>query len=496
MNPTLLVVDDDPAQRRLLQAMAERSGYRVLTAEGGQQALDILEGPQGDGVSLVMLDLVMPGTDGLTVLKRVRPAKPALPIIVLTAQGGIDTAVTAMRAGADDFLVKPASAERIQVSIQNALKIKQLNGEIQRLKKRAENRFGFQDLIARAPAMRDVLRMAERAAQSAIPILIEGESGVGKEVIARAIQGASDRAGKPFVTVNCGAIPENLIESILFGHEKGAFTGAHDKHLGKFQEANGGTLFLDEIGELRLDMQVKLLRAIQQGEIDPVGSKRPVKIDIRLISATNRTLQDMVKCGTFREDLFYRLNVFPISIPPLRQRKDDIAPLAAHFIERFAVEEGKKVLGLERDAQELLLRFDWPGNIRQLENAIFRAVVLSDASQLRVADFPHVAAQLGVEYEIPVYAPPAERVVTAPASPAVAVNAQPIPSVPGGPVALQTADGHLRKLEDVEHDLIRMAITRYEGQMSEVARRLGIGRSTLYRKLREMGIETGDSAAA
>jgi DNA-binding NtrC family response regulator len=493
MNPTLLVVDDDPSQRRLLQAMAERGGYKVLTAEGGDQALDILEGAQGDSVSLVMLDLVMPGTDGLTVLKRLRPNKPALPVIVLTAQGGIDTAVAAMRSGADDFLVKPASPERIQVSIQNALKIKQLNGEIQRLKKRAENRFGFQDLIARAPAMRDVLRMAERAAQSAIPILIEGESGVGKEVVARAIQGAGDRAGKPFITVNCGAIPENLIESILFGHEKGAFTGAHDKHLGKFQEANSGTLFLDEIGELRLDMQVKLLRAIQQSEIDPVGSKRPVKIDIRLISATNRNLAEMVKAGTFREDLFYRLNVFPVAIPPLRQRKDDIAPLAAHFIQRFAVEEGKKVLGLERDALEMLLKFDWPGNIRQLENAIFRAVVLSDTAQLRVADFPHVAAQMGVEYEIPAYVPPTvpDAVIAAPAAPVAASD-----PYTDSPVALQTPDGHLRKLEDVEHDMIRLAITRYEGQMSEVARRLGIGRSTLYRKLREMGIDTGDNAAA
>jgi DNA-binding NtrC family response regulator len=495
MNPTLLVVDDDPAQRRLLQAMAERGGYKVLTADGGDQALDILEGAQGDAVALVLLDLVMPGTDGLAVLKRVRPNKPALPVIVLTAQGGIDTAVGAMRAGADDFLVKPASPERIQVSIQNALKIKQLNGEIQRLKKRAENRFGFQDLIARAPAMRDVLRMAERAAQSAIPILIEGESGVGKEVVARAIQGAGERAGKPFVTVNCGAIPENLIESILFGHEKGAFTGAHDKHLGKFQEANGGTLFLDEIGELRLDMQVKLLRAIQQSEIDPVGAKRPVKIDIRLISATNRNLAEMVKAGTFREDLFYRLNVFPVAIPPLRQRKDDIAPLAAHFIQRFAVEEGKKVLGLERDALEMLLKYDWPGNIRQLENAIFRAVVLSDTAQLRVADFPHVAAQMGVEYEIPAYVPPtaAEAGPALAEGPAAAANIAPQTD---NPVPLQTADGHLRKLEEVEHDLIRLAITRYEGQMSEVARRLGIGRSTLYRKLREMGIDTGDNAAA
>ncbi|HAH10074.1 MAG TPA: sigma-54-dependent Fis family transcriptional regulator, partial [Alphaproteobacteria bacterium] len=361
---------------------------------------------------------------------------------------------------------------------------------------RTENRFGFKDLIARAPAMREVLRMAERAAQSAIPILVEGESGVGKEVVARAIQGASDRAGKPFVTVNCGAIPENLIESILFGHEKGAFTGAHDRHTGKFQEANGGTLFLDEIGELRLDMQVKLLRAIQQGEIDPVGAKRAIKIDIRLISATNRNLAEMVKAGTFREDLFYRLNVFPIAIPPLRQRKDDIPALASHFVERFAIEEGKKVLGLDRDAQELLLRYDWPGNIRQLENAIFRAVVLCDANQLRVCDFPHVASQLGVAYDMPALPDLDAETSALPYAPRLEAADTAAAATGEGPVALTTLDGHLRRLEEIEHDLIRHAISRYEGQMSEVARRLGIGRSTLYRKLRDMGIDTGDTAAA
>jgi DNA-binding NtrC family response regulator len=522
MTPTVLVVDDDPAQRRLLQAMTERFGFRALTAEGGQQALDLLEGVNGQSVSVVLLDLVMPGLDGLSVLKRLRPSRPNLPVIVLTAQGGVDTAVTAMRAGADDFLVKPASPERIQVSIQNALKIKALTGEIQRLKKRAGNRFGFADLIARSPAMREVLRMAERAAQSNIPILIEGESGVGKEVVARAIQGASDRAGKPFVTVNCGAIPDNLIESILFGHEKGSFTGAHERHIGKFQEAHGGTLFLDEIGELKLDMQVKLLRAIQEGEIDPVGGKKPVKIDIRLISATNRNLGELAAQGQFREDLYYRLNVFPVTIPPLRNRMDDLAALASHFIERFGVEENKKVLGLERNALDMLLRFNWPGNIRQLENAIFRAVVLCDTQQLRIADFPQIAVAMGEAVEAPAplrdddaHLPPPFAHQPHPAHAERGhASAQPYPAGRTLPhdgevlaaaattqaeddaVALTSLDGHLRKLEEIERDMIRLAITRYDGQMSEVARRLGIGRSTLYRKLRDMGLDTGDSAAA
>lgn len=512
MAQTILVVDDDPSQRRLHQAMGERLGFEVVTAAGGQEALDVLNGPKGPSIGLILLDLVMPGMDGLTTLQRLRPQWPSLPVIVLTAQGGIDTAVTAMRSGADDFLVKPASPERIQVSIQNALKIKALNGEVQRLKKRSENRFGFADLIARSAPMHEVLKLAERAAQSNIPILIEGESGVGKEVVARAIQGASDRAGKPFVTVNCGAIPENLIESILFGHEKGAFTGAVDKHLGKFQEANGGTLFLDEIGELRLDMQVKLLRAIQQGEVDPVGSKRSVKIDIRLISATNRNLAELSAQGAFREDLFYRLNVFPITIPPLRDRKDDIAPLVAHFTQRFAVEESKKVVGIEREAMELLTRYQWPGNIRQLENTIFRAVVLCDGSQLRLGDFPQIASQLGVEV-LPSSAPvpqpagasdtfvfrpdllPARQAASDPSNVEDAQAAASNQAAEELRLAFTSLDGHLRKLEEIERDMIRLAIDRYQGQMSEVARRLGIGRSTLYRKLREMGIETQETAA-
>src|SRR5499427_2645184 len=330
MTQTILIVDDDPVQRRLLEASIGRTGLETMTAPGGGPALDLLFSPKGEQISLMMLDLVMPDVDGLQVLSKLRAGNSALPVIVLTAKGGIDSAVEAMRAGANDFLVKPASPERIAVSIRNQLKIAQLSGEVTRLKKKSENRLTFDDLIESSPNMRQVFRLGQRAAQSNIPILIEGESGSGKELVARAIQGSSERAGRPFITVNCGAIPENLVESILFGHEKGSFTGATDKHLGKFQEADTGTLFLDEIGELRLDMQVKLLRALQSGEIDPVGAKRPVKVDVRIISATNRDLAELTRTGQFREDLYYRLNVFPISVPPLRERKDDI-PLLARY---------------------------------------------------------------------------------------------------------------------------------------------------------------------
>src|SRR5476649_740548 len=397
MAQTILVVDDDPVQRRLLEAAITRSGMTVVTAPGGQPALDLLNGPRGDQLVLMLLDLVMPDMDGLQVLAKLRVSHPDLPVIVLTAKGGIDSAVEAMRAGANDFLVKPASPERITVSIRNQLKIGTLSGEVKQLKKKQDNKLTFEDLIANSPEMKQVFRLGARAAQSEIPVLIEGESGAGKELIARAIQGTSARAGKPFVTVNCGAIPENLIESILFGHEKGSFTGARDKHLGKFQEADGGTLFLDEIGELRLDMQVKLLRALQEGEVDPVGSKRPVKVDVRIMSATNRDLAALVREGRFREDLYYRLNVFPIVVPSLRDRPEDIPALARHFVARFAAEENKAVLGMTPEAADLLENFNWPGNVRQLENTVFRAVVLCDGELLDVCDFPQIAAAMGVE---------------------------------------------------------------------------------------------------
>jgi DNA-binding NtrC family response regulator len=485
MAQTILIVDDDPVQRRLLEAAITRSGMTAVTAPGGGPALELIAGPRGEQIALMLLDLIMPDMDGLQVLARLRAQHPELPVIVLTAKGGIDSAVEAMRAGANDFLVKPASPERIAVSIRNQLKIGALSGEVVRLKKKTDNRLTFEDLVAKSGAMRQVFRLGERAAQSNIPILIEGESGVGKELIARAIQGSSDRSGRPFVTVNCGAIPENLIESILFGHEKGSFTGATDKHLGKFQEADGGTLFLDEIGELRLDMQVKLLRALQEGEVDPVGSKRPVKVDVRIISATNRDLADLTRDGGFREDLYYRLNVFPIVIPSLRDRRDDIPALARHFIERFAAEEHKAVAGLTPDAADLLENFDWPGNVRQLENTIFRAVVLCDGTLLEVCDFPQIAAAMGVDAKARRLA--ADLPLHQPSPVAGRAAAAPVAS----PYAFLAVDGagHMRRLEDVEAEMIRLAIARYDGHMSEVARRLGIGRSTLYRKLKELGLE-------
>jgi DNA-binding NtrC family response regulator len=487
MTSCVLIVEDEPAQRRILEEMVKRFGFGTLTAMDGIQGLEILGRPAGAGVELVILDLMMPGMDGLEFLEKMQAIRGDLPVIVQTSQGSIETVIKAMRAGADDFVVKPVSPERLRVSIQNLLKVNALTEEVKRLNKKVGGSLGFDDLIAASPAMANVMRLGRRGAQSNIPILIEGESGVGKEMIARAIQGESDRAGRPFVAVNCGAIPENLVESILFGHEKGAFTGAASKHIGKFQEADGGTLFLDEVAELPLDMQVKLLRAIQEGEIDPVGSRRPVKVSIRLISATNRNMIEMVKAGQFREDLYYRLNVFPIMVPPLRDRRDDIPALADHFITRLAAEEGRKVRGITAQAVRMLQGYTWPGNVRQLENTIFRAIVLCETDVLDIADFPQIASLVeGFEVQIP---------------PAPALPQKPLPTIVGSRGGTQVSDGvalgipvvteggHVRKLEDVEADMIRLALGRYRGQMSEVARKLGIGRSTLYRKMRDLGLE-------
>ena len=482
MGKTVLIVDDDPTQRRLLQAVIEKSGFSTLQADNGDTALDMALGADAREIHVMMLDLVMPGRDGMETLEELQQKRPELPVIVLTGKGSIDTVVKAMQMGARDFVVKPASPERIIVSIRNALEMNTLVGEVKRLKKTADGGLTFDDLIGNAGSMRPVVAMGERGAKANIPILITGESGVGKEVIARAIQGASERSDKPFITVNCGAIPENLVESILFGHEKGAFTGANAKHLGKFQEAHTGTLFLDEVGELPLDMQVKLLRVLQEGEVDPVGSKRTVPVDVRIISATNRDLAEAVKAGTFREDLYYRLNVFPIAVPPLRERREDIPALLEHFIKRFNAAEQMNVVGAESETIELLKNYEWKGNVRQLENTIFRAMILSDGHKLKPHDFPQISG----------LAPSMPSTSEDPLSSLVqAATTETDPSV-----TFLDREGHLRTLEDIERDLIQFAIENYSGHMSEVARRLGIGRSTLYRKVREHELDVDAAKSA
>ena len=509
----VLVVEDDPIQRRLLKNAIERHGHVAHLAENGRFGLEYLK-RNGDQINVIVLDLMMPEMNGLELLSALRDMGTDIPVIVQTGQGGIETVVQAMRAGAFDFVVKPVSPERIGASISNALKLDQREAKARAGRKSRSNAISFDDIVSASPAMMRVLDLAHRASQSNIPVVLEGESGVGKELVARAIQAASDRAGKSFVTVNCGAIPHNLVESILFGHEKGAFTGATERHVGKFMEADGGTLFLDEVGDLPLEVQVKLLRAVQQGEIETVGARVAQKVNVRLISATNKDLIEEVKAGRFREDLYYRLNVFPITMPALRRRKEDIPHLARAFADRFAFEQKLgHSLAISHGALALLTSYDWPGNIRQLENAVFRAVVLSEGPELLETDFPQIAAQLPgyftgehptlvvdnsqthsvdtvradrFEREMQVYS--SEETTTSPLSIVDALS----PQVSDNVIVSTDVAGEVRKLADVEEELIRFALKFYRGQMSQVARKLGIGRSTLYRKLKDYGIDPDD----
>ena len=504
MPETILIVDDDPVQRRLIESMARRFGYDAVAVEGGDAALKLLLSGNGPRVDAVVLDLVMPDLDGLGVLAEMRDAGLNVPVIVQTAHGGIDNVISAMRAGAVDFVVKPAGAERLQVSLRNALATSALETEVQRFKRSREGTLTFKDIITRSPRMQAVLKTAEKAAASAIPVLIEGESGVGKELIARAIHGSGERRARPFVAVNCGAIPDNLVESTLFGHEKGAFTGATERHAGKFVEASGGTLLLDEVAELPLAAQVKLLRALQEDEVDPVGGRKSVKVDVRVVSASNRNLIAAVKEGRFREDLFYRLHVFPITVPPLRERPEDIPDLVRHFLVRFNAEEGKRIRMVAADAMALLARCPWPGNVRQLENAIFRAVVLAEGDEIGVDEFPQLAAQ-AVKAPLPPASEPAPAPEAEAEAPLMLEPAAPVgpagpaaPSLqPQGPgLTLLGPAGEVRPLADIEADVIRFAIAHYRGQMSEVARKLQIGRSTLYRKLDDLGVEDAGNASS
>ncbi len=491
----ILVVDDDPVHLRLTEALIEKDGFETLCATGGGEALELLE--QNRSIAAIILDLVMPDLDGMAVMEEMARRQISCPVIVQTANSSLDSVISAMRHGAMDFFVKPVAPERLIISLRNALKLGELETCVRRDQNRRDGRMKIADIITASPAMDRVLELARKAARSNIPVLIEGESGVGKEVVARAIQGSSERAGKALVTVNCGAIPPNLIESTLFGHQKGAFTGAIADHKGKFVEADGGTLFLDEIGELPPQAQVKLLRAIQSGEIEPVGASKTKKVNVRLISATNRRLLNLTKAGNFREDLYYRLNVFPLYVPPLRDRIEDIPVLAEHFIARIGAEAGRRVMGLSPDALNLLKSYNWPGNVRQLENAIYRAIILTETSKLVPLDFPQIIAGATGRNEA------RQQSETLDAHPApvhidASKNMRPTPFLDeqGTETALLaqksflSEDGSLHTLARVERDLIAFALEFHGGRMTRIAASLGIGRSTLYRKIKEYNLDS------
>ena len=461
----LMLIDDEPAQRRLVSAIAARRDWRSVFACDGETAIAMLGTQDGMQLDAILLDSFGPEADTDRLIVELRLRRPQLPILILTANGSVADAVSAMRAGATDFLVKPFAPDRLLAAL-DAVAVGTDAGELRPLTEKIPALLGFDEIVGASPDFRAALAIAAKAARARVPVLIEGESGVGKEVVAEAIHAASPRGKKPMVAINCGAIPANLVESELFGHEKGAFTGAFERKIGRFQDADGGTIFLDEIGEMPMDAQVKLLRVLQSGEIQPIGARHLREVDVRVIAATNKRLIEEVEAGRFREDLYYRLNVVQVTIPPLRERTGDIPALARHLLARIADQPGLRPLGITDDALALLGRYDWPGNVRQLQNALFRAAVLCDGDALTLGDFPQIAALGSARVASPV-----GQMATS------------------GGVTLFKPDGNMRALEDIEADVIRLAIGHYRGRMTEVARRLGIGRSTLYRKLGELGID-------
>jgi DNA-binding NtrC family response regulator len=505
MTERVLIVDDDPVQRRLVETMVSRFGYEAVVAVGGDAAVAMFTESDGPRIDCVVLDLVMPDLDGLGVLAKMREADLSVPVIVQTAHGGIDNVASALRAGAVDFVVKPVSAERLQVSLRNALAAHALACELTRLKHIRSGTLTFRDIVTRSARMHAVLRLAEKAAASSVPVLIEGEPGVGKELIARAIHGSSQRRAKAFIALDCGTIPDGLAETLLFRQEKGSVTAATEHRPGKFVEASGGTLYLDAVDELPLSAQVKLLRTVESGEVEPGGGRRPVKVDVKLICATQRNLVSDAKAGRFREDLFNRLNVLSIAVPPLRDRREDIPDLVRHFLARFAAEERKRVCTVSTAALNLLANYHWPGNILQLENSVLRAVALTDGTEIGVNELPQIATQwpdartielnthqdfLSVAPSTSPHAeamPPACGIAADFARGGAQSNGSAIGELP-----LLNACGQLRPLEDIEAEVIRFAIAHCRGQMSDVARKLRIGRSTLYRKLDSLGLNRPD----
>jgi two-component system response regulator HydG len=388
--PTLLIVDDEVAHLRTLEKLFVKEGYRVLAAERGQQALEFL---RAEVVDLVITDLVMPDLDGMDLLRLVRTLQPEAEVILMTAFGTVERAVAGMKEGAYDFIAKPIKRAAILKSASLALERRQLLAENRELKAQlaqlaASGQQPTRPIIGQSAALRQALDLVRQVARSEATVLLTGESGTGKELFARMIYELSERARGPFVAVNCAALPETIMESELFGYERGAFTGANSRRIGRFEAAHGGTLLLDEVGEINPRVQVKLLRVLQEGSFERLGSNEAVRVDVRMIAATNSDLEEEIRAGNFREDLFYRLNVVRIEIPPLRHRKEDIPLLAEHFLQRFRARDGRTLRGIGRDAMEVLSAYPWPGNVRELENVIERAVVLDRDEVIGVDDLP------------------------------------------------------------------------------------------------------------
>lgn len=440
----ILIVDDEAIVRESLHDWLTSDGYQVFTAENGPKALEIME---KERIGIVITDLVMPGMDGIELMKKAKEILPNIEVIIITAYGSIPTAITAMKEGAYDYIEKPFCPERAELLVKKLAEHQELLEENLSLRQRLEERYRFENIIAKSSKMQRVIEVIKVVAKSNATVLITGESGTGKELVARAIQSQSHRRNKPFVAVSCAALPESLLESELFGHEKGSFTGAYAQKKGKFEFANGGTLFLDEIGEMSANIQVHLLRVLEEKEFTRVGGNEPIKVDVRVISATNKDLRKAIEKQEFREDLYYRLNVVSIELPPLRERKEDIPLLAEHFLHKFAMENQKEITGFSPEAMELVLDYDWPGNVRELENAIERAVILAKGGLVTVADLPQENLSL---------------------------------------VHLASTG---KNLKEIEKNHVLNVLRETGGNYSEAARILGISRMTLYNKAKEYGFD-------
>lgn len=460
----LMLIDDEPAQSRLITALAAREGWRTLVVRDAETAIATLGTRQGMQLGAILLDQWVPGDDACTLIAELKARRPALPILMLTASASPLLAVEAMRAGATDYLVKPLAPDRLLQALRSATAREATRDELAPLTEKMPSNPDFDAMIGAAPTFRAALAVAAKAARGHAPVLIEGESGTGKEMLVRAMQAASPRARLPFRIVNVGATAPNSIESVLFGHEKGAFPGAFDKQIGALQHCDSGTLVLDEIDRLPAPMQQRLLETIRRGDLRPIGAQYSFKIDVRLIAASNMPLGELVADGFFLDELHQAIAQTTVSLPPLRARAGDIPALARHFLARIGEQPGLRELGITDGALALLSAYDWPGNVRQLQAVLFRAAVFCDGDALTAQDFPQLSSMLGGSNP-----------------------AQPLQEGVG--VMLYRPDGNLRPLEDIEADVIRLAIGHYRGRMTEVARRLGIGRSTLYRKLGELGID-------
>lgn len=449
---SILIVDDEDAQRSILKGYLEKKGYKIYSASSGTEGIKIV---QNNLINIVLSDFKMPDKTGLEVLEEVKKINPEISFVILTAYGTIEDAVKAMRLGAFDYISKPVDLDELDLMIERIIEHNNLKSEIQILKNQLKEKFKIDSFISHSAKMEEVLSVAARAADSKATILITGESGTGKEVLAKSIHYVSPRKEKPFIAVNIPALPETLLESELFGHEKGAFTGADKAKKGRFELADGGTIFLDEIGDIPINLQVKLLRVLQEHQIEKVGSSKNINIDVRIIAATHQNLEGKIKDGSFREDLYYRLNIVSLHIPPLRERREDILPLIDYFIEKYAKENNRNKLTLSKEAVDSLIKYNFPGNVRELENIIERAVVLCRSETITLNDLPNIVKGFKAEEEI-----------------------------------LQKESGSLiDQVEELEKKLIFDALSSANGNQSQAGRMLGLTERNLRYKMQKYGIK-------